>query len=290
MPTGSAVGDAIVARGSRWIVAILESLQRYSRRTALAGLRTFGRTIELAVEAFRFMVVDIVRLRFPWREALGQASFMASVSAPPALLISIPFGVIVLQQVGSLTAQIGATSMSGAAGGVGIISQAAPMVSALLLGGAAGAAVAADLGARTVREEIDALKTMGINPAQRLVAPRIAAMLVVAPLLCLLIIFVGIGTIYVLNVTQLHGSPGSFLSAFAAFARPVDLWIAMIKSTIMGVLVIIVACQRGIEARGGPRGVADAVNAAVVVSVLLAIIANLVITQVTAMFFPPRIG
>ncbi|MDJ0010506.1 ABC transporter permease, partial [Gordonia alkanivorans] len=116
----------------------------------------------LAGQALRWAVHDIVTGRFPFREVVVQTWFVITVTTLPAILVAIPFGVIVSVQVGSLTQQVGATSIAGAAGGLGIIQQGAPIVTALLLGGAAGSAIASDLGARTVREEIDAMETLGL--------------------------------------------------------------------------------------------------------------------------------
>ncbi|MEV6099005.1 ABC transporter permease [Nocardia sp. NPDC051981] len=256
----------------------------------LSGLRTFGRTIQLASAAFRFLVVDIVTLRHPWRDTLQQGWFIVSVTAIPAVLVSVPFGVIVAVQVGSLTQQVGASSVSGAAGGLGVIRQGAPMVTALLLGGAAGSAIASDLGARTIRDEVDALRVMGIDPVRRLVAPRLAAMIALTPLLCMLIIFMGVFTGYVIAVGFQGVTPGSYLSAFAAFAKLTDLWVAIAKSIVFGVMVLVVSCQRGLEATAGPRGVANAVNAAVVIGVIAAFGVNLVITQLVSMFIPTQVG
>ncbi|WP_442790076.1 MlaE family ABC transporter permease [Nocardia sp. CDC160] len=256
----------------------------------LSGLRTFGRTIQLAIAAFRYLVVDIVKLRHPWRDTLQQGWFIVSVTAIPAVLVSVPFGVIVAVQVGSLTQQVGASSVSGAAGGLGVIRQGAPMVTALLLGGAAGSAIASDLGARTIRDEVDALRVMGIDPVRRLVAPRLAAMIALTPLLCMLIIFMGVFTGYVIAVGFQGVTPGSYLSAFAAFAKMSDLWVAIVKALIFGVIVLIVSCQRGLEATAGPRGVANAVNAAVVIGVIAAFGVNLVITQLVSMFIPTQVG
>lgn len=256
----------------------------------LSGLRTFGRTLQLAVAAFRYLVLDIVKLRHPWRETLQQGWFIVSVTAIPAVLVAVPFGVIVAVQVGSLTQQVGASSVSGAAGGLGVIRQGAPMVTALLLGGAAGSAIASDLGARTIRDEVDALRTMGIDPIRRLVAPRLAAMIALTPLLCMLIIFMGVFTGYVIAVGFQGVTPGSYLSAFAAFAKMSDLAVAIVKSIIFGVIVLIVSCQRGLEATSGPKGVANAVNAAVVIGVIAAFGVNLVITQLVSMFIPTQVG
>ena len=234
----------------------------------LSGLRTFGRTIQLAIAAFRFLIGDIVTLRHPWRDTLQQGWFIVSVTAIPAVLVSVPFGVIVAVQVGSLTQQVGASSVSGAAG----------------------SAIASDLGARTIRDEVDALRVMGIDPVRRLVAPRLAAMIALTPLLCMLIIFMGVFTGYVIAVGFQGVTPGSYLSAFAAFAKMTDLWVAIVKSIVFGVIVLVVSCQRGLEAGAGPRGVANAVNAAVVIGVIAAFGVNLVITQLVSMFVPTQVG
>lgn len=256
----------------------------------LSGLRTFGRTLQLAVAAFRYLITDIVGLKHPWRDTLQQGWFIVSVTAIPAVLVAVPFGVIVAVQVGSLTQQVGASSVSGAAGGLGVIRQGAPMVTALLLGGAAGSAIAADLGARTIRDEVDALRTMGIDPVRRLVAPRLAAMIALTPLLCMLIIFMGVFTGYVIAVGFQGVTPGSYLQAFSAFAEMSDLVVAIVKSILFGIIVLIVSCQRGLEAMNGPKGVANAVNAAVVIGVISAFGVNLVITQLVSMFLPTRVG
>ncbi|WP_156296708.1 ABC transporter permease [Mycobacterium paragordonae] len=259
-------------------------------RKADGSLQTLGRFFELAVRSALYLITDLFRLRHPWRDTLHQAAFIVSVTAIPALLISIPFGVIVAVQVGSVIQQVGATSISGAAGGLGVIRQAAPIVAALLLGGAAGAAVTTDLGARSIRDEVDALRVMGIDPVQRLVTPRLAAMILVAPLLCVFIIFMGLSAGYVINVGFQSGTPGSYIASFGSFATTADLVVALLKTWLFGVIVTLISCQRGLEARGGPRGVADAVNAAVVLGVVAVFLLNLVITELVTTLMPTKVG
>ena len=113
--------------------------RRFLSRTD-SSLQTLGRFFGLGAQAFGFLITDLIRLRHPWRDTINQAWFIISVTAIPALLVSIPFGVIVAVQVGNFIQQVGASSVSGAAGGLGVIRQGAPMVAALLLGGAAGSA------------------------------------------------------------------------------------------------------------------------------------------------------
>ncbi|AKK30351.1 ABC transporter permease [Mycobacterium sp. EPa45] len=272
---------------------VAEILSRPFRRLLSrtdSSLQTLGRFFGLGAQAFGFLVADLIRLRHPWRDTVNQAWFIISVTAIPALLVSIPFGVIVAVQVGNFIQQVGASSVSGAAGGLGVIRQGAPMVAALLLGGAAGSAVATDLGARTIREEVDALRVMGVDPVQRLVTPRLAAIVFVAPVLCAFIIFMGLAAGYAINVGFQSGTPGSYIASFASFASVNDVVVAMVKTWLFGVVVILVACQRGLEAKGGARGVADAVNAAVVIGVVAVFVLNLIITQGVSMSMPLRMG
>ncbi|WP_245545870.1 MlaE family ABC transporter permease [Nocardia higoensis] len=258
--------------------------------TVLTGIATLGRALRIGGSAIRIGTVDALRLRFQIRETLAQAWFLITVTAIPAVLMAIPFGVILSAQVGNIVSQLGADTMIGAAGGLGVIKQGAPMAAAMLLGGAGAAAIAADLGARTIREEVDALRVMGVDPIQRLVVPRIAAMMVVAPLLNILIIVVGIAAGFVVAVTALDVTPGSYWASFGSFTTTADIWVSLIKAMIFGFLVVVVACQRGLEAKGGPRGVADGVNAAVVMSVAAVAVLNTVITQVVTMFLPVRMA
>ncbi|MFB8004203.1 MlaE family ABC transporter permease [Nocardia sp. NPDC056000] len=270
------------------------SLARVARRnvadTGLSAARTFGRVVAMALEAVIGAVSDLLTGRFQWRETLRQCWYLVTVTAIPAVLMAVPFGVVVTVQVGNLIHQVGADSLLGAAGGMGVIQQGAPMATGLLLGGAGTATIAADLGARKIREEIDALDTMGISPLHRLVIPRMVAMLLVAPLLNILIMFTGVVAGYAMATGVQGVTPGSYWGSFGAFASMNDIYISMVKAALFGFIVVIVACQRGLEAKGGPRGVADGVNASVVLAVLAIAVVNVGITQLTTMFLPVRIA
>ncbi len=266
------------------------ALRRNFSDTVLSSLATFGRALRMGAHAIQVGSTDLVGRKFPAGETLTQAWFLIKVTAIPSFLMAIPFGVIVSAQVGNIVSQLGADSMIGAAGGLGVIKQGAPMASAMMLGGAGAAAIASDLGARTIREEVDAMRVMGIDPIQRLVVPRIAAMMLVAPLLNILIVVVGIASGFLVAIAALGVTPGSYWSSFGSFTTPLDIWVSLIKALIFGFMVVVIACQRGLEAKGGPRGVADGVNAAVVMSIAVVTVLNTVITQVVTMFFPVRMA
>jgi phospholipid/cholesterol/gamma-HCH transport system permease protein len=174
--------------------------------------------------------------------------------------------VIVTLQIGNLINQIGAQSLLGAASGVAVIQQAAPLASGMLLGGAGASAIAADLGARTIRDEIDAMRVMGINPLNRLVVPRVIAATIVAPLLAMFIILVGVVASYYLSVST-QGVRRAVIGCRSVRSRMCAIWRwRCSKRRFFGMMIAVIGCQRGLEAKGGPRGVADGVNATVVVS------------------------
>lgn len=256
-------------------------------RIAQAGtgaLAQTGNIVQLFVDVARQSFVRPFQLR----EFIQQAWFIASVTILPTALIAIPFGAIVSLQTGSLIKQLGAESYTGAASVLVVIQQGSPLVTSLLIAGAAGSAVAADLGSRTIREEIDAMQVLGINPIQRLVVPRVLAMVLVAMLLNGLVAVVGIGGGYFFNVVVQGGTPGAYLASFGALAQLPDLYVSTLKAAIFGVLAGVVAAYKGLNPKGGPKGVGDAVNQSVVITFLLLFLANLVITAVYLQIVPPK--
>ncbi|MGE2724201.1 ABC transporter permease [Mycolicibacterium pulveris] len=251
---------------------------------------TIGRGVRLTGAVLTFSVKDAVTLRLPVAELLVQAWLLLRVTATPALLMAIPIGALVSVQVGGLVNQLGATSMVGAASGFGVIRQGAPMAAGFLMGGVAAAAIASDLGARQIREELDALRAMGVDPVRRLVVPRFLALVLISPLLCFVIIASAVSAAYLIAVGVNDVTVGSFWMSFGSFARVIDVWFALGKALVFSAIVGIVSSLRGIEARRGPRGVADAVSSAVVLNVICIVIANVAITQATTMFFPAEVS
>ncbi|MGQ0624721.1 MAG: MlaE family ABC transporter permease [Sporichthyaceae bacterium] len=254
-----------------------------------ASLITVGRLTSLSSASLRYLVIDLVRGRFPGREFILQAWFVTSVSLLPAILVAIPFGVIVAVNVGSLAAEVGASSFVGAVNGLGVIREGAPVVTALLLAGAAGSAICSDLGSRTIREELDAMRVMGISPVRRLVVPRVAALVVVGVLLCAVVAMTGVAAGFLFNVYVQGGTPGAYLDSFTAFATAGDFVVAEIKAAIFGFIAAIVAAHKGLNARGGPKGVADAVNQSVVLTFLILFSTNIALTQAYLLLAPPKV-
>lgn len=263
-----------------------EWTQGYVQRHPVASFKTVGSQAALGVRALQYLIVDIVERRFAFREFVEQAAFMASTAMLPTMCVAIPIGVTLQIQFALLAGQVGATSLAGAASGLAVIRQGAPLVAALLMASAVGSAICADLGSRTIREEVDALEVLGISAIRRLVVPRLAAAVTVGLALTGLVSFIGFLAGYLFNTFAQNGAPGSFVATFASFATVGDLVVTLIKSVVFGAIVAIVACDKGLTTKGGPAGVANSVNATVVASILLLMVTNVVFTQMYVLMFP----
>ncbi|MBP2476113.1 phospholipid/cholesterol/gamma-HCH transport system permease protein [Crossiella equi] len=253
----------------------------YPGRAALAET---GRMFALGLDTTRAMF----KRPFQFREFIQQCWFIASVTILPTALVAIPFGAVIALQLGSLTRQIGAQSFTGAASVLAVIQQASPIVTALLIAGAGGSAICADLGSRKIRDEIDAMEVLGVSPIQRLVVPRVLAAMLVAVLLNGMVSVVGVLGGYFFNVVMQGGTPGAYLASFSALAQLPDLWISEIKALIFGFIAGIVAAYRGLNPAGGPKGVGDAVNQSVVITFLLLFFVNFVLTTVYLQLVPAK--
>lgn len=264
------------------VVAALPTTERV-RRPTVDPLTRVGELVDGVggLVAFSGKTLRMLfRRPFQTREFVQQTEFIAFVSVLPAMLVSIPFGAVIALQLGNLTKQLGAESFTGAASALATIREASPIVTALLLAGAAGTAICADLGSRTIREEIDALEVLGISTIQRLVVPRVLGCVVVAMLLNGLVSVVGVVGGYVFNVLVQDGSPGAFVVSFRTMATMQDLVLGEVKAAIFGLLTALVACYRGLTVKGGPRAVGDAVNQSVVIAFALLFVVNFVITSI----------
>jgi phospholipid/cholesterol/gamma-HCH transport system permease protein len=238
------------------------------------------------------LFLDVVRLTwkrpFQGREFIQQAWFIASVTILPTALVAIPFGAVIALQLGTITRQLGAQSFTGAASVLAVIREASPIVCALLIAGAGGSAICADLGSRKIRDEIDAIEVLGISPVQRLVVPRVLACMLVSMALNGLVSVVGVAGGYFFNVLVQGGTPGAYLASFSALAQLPDLWAGEIKAVLFGLIAAVVASYKGLNAGGGPKGVGDAVNQAVVITFLLLFFVNFVMTAVYFQVVPPK--
>jgi phospholipid/cholesterol/gamma-HCH transport system permease protein len=261
------------------------SAQPVVRRKTWGFVEEAGRMFSVGLESLRL----IFRRPWPLQEFLDQVWFLAKVTTVPVILISIPFGMIISLHVGSFLTQLGSQAHMGAAMVLAVVREEAPVATALLIAGAGGSAMCADLGARRIREEIDAMEVLAINPIHRLIMPRILAAMVVAVLLDAIVSVAGIAGGWFFAVVVQHGTTSSYFSSFNELSQIADLWMALAKALVFGFVGGMVACYKGFFAKGGPKGVGDAVNQAVVITFLLLFFLNFILTALYFNFVPQKL-
>ncbi|OKH63840.1 ABC transporter permease [Mycolicibacterium obuense] len=230
----------------------------------------FAMTLDTAVMTFK--------RPFAWREFILQTWFVARVSMLPTLMLTIPFTVLTVFTFNVLLAEFGAADFSGTGAAFGAVTQIGPIVTVLVVAGAGATAMCADLGARTIREELDALRVMGIDPIQALVVPRVLAATVVALLLSSTVVLVGLAGGFVFSVFFQNVTPGAFVAGLTLVTGAGDVIIALVKATLFGMTAGLIACYMGTTVGGGPAGVGNAVNETVVFSFLALFVINIFMT------------
>jgi len=212
-------------------------------------------------------LVSAARPPYPYGEELvGQFLFVLKLSWFPMTIsiFALCFGAVGLQASGILEL-FGALDRLGGIFVVTAIRFIGPIVTAAIVGGVAGTAITADLGARKIREELDALQVLGVDPVKNLVVPRFLALMVVTALLNIYAIVFGLTA--GIAASLLYDEPlGGFFATLFTNVLTTDLWGSVLLCTIFGGIVAVVCCYKGMTASGGPAGVGRAVNQAVVIA------------------------
>jgi phospholipid/cholesterol/gamma-HCH transport system permease protein len=239
-------------------------------------LQAVGNLFAMSLDA----LVLMFKPPFAWREFLRQAWFVARISIFPTLLLTIPFTVLVVFTLNILLVEFGAADFSGTTAATASVTQIGPIVTVLVVAGAGATAMCADLGARTIREELDALRVLGINPVQALVVPRVLAAAVVAAALVALVTIVGLAGSFVFSVFVQHVTPGAFAAGMTLLTGLSDIILGVVKGALFGMTAGLIACYKGISVGGGPQGVGNAVNETVVYSFMALFVINVIATAV----------
>jgi phospholipid/cholesterol/gamma-HCH transport system permease protein len=182
-------------------------------------------------------------------------------------------------------AQFGATAFTGSAIALSLIRELGPVLTALMVNGRAGSAMTAELGIMKITEQVDALKSMGINPIKHLMVPRIIAGILSLPLLTAIFITVGIAGGYIVGIHTLGLSSGIFLALMKQSVKHIDVYSGFIKSIFFGLCISWISCFRGWKCGHGAVGVNQATTSAVVTSSVIILVLDYLLTaMLTALF------
>ena len=245
----------------------------------------FGRAIIETWQDIRALVIFVGELGFAlvqaalqprharWRDTLRIAEAVGVNALPIVALIGFLMGLIMAFQAAIPLGQFGAQIFVANLIGLAILRELGPLMTAIVLAGRSGSAFAAELGTMKVREELDALKTMGLEPVRFLVVPRVLAAVFMTPLLTVFADLVGLmgGAVVLLSL----GFPLiTFLNQVQLAVGYSDLLGGLAKSFVFGILVAAIGCLRGLQTQNGASAVGESTTRAVVSGIILIVIAD----------------
>jgi phospholipid/cholesterol/gamma-HCH transport system permease protein len=251
-------------------------------RTALTALWSRGiETIEgfgSALLLFWEAMIWLFRPPFRWMLYLQAMEFVGVGSLFIVVLTGLFTGMVFAVQTTHTFRLFNAETLVGSTVALALMRELAPVLTSMMVTARVGSAIATELGTMKVTEQVDALYTMAVNPVQYLVTPRIVAGIVVLPVLTAFCDLVGIGGAYYVAVNLLGVDGGMFMDKIRAYAETWDVTSGLIKASVFGGILTLVACHKGLNASGGARGVGQATTQSVVLSSVLILVADYMLT------------
>jgi phospholipid/cholesterol/gamma-HCH transport system permease protein len=237
-----------------------------------------GSTVQLLVRAAA--ALPTLPRQFP--RFIGQCFDIGYTTMPIVAILMFSVGSVLALQSGYAMAEFGAKQWIGSLVGLSMAKELGPMMVAILVAGRVGSAIAAELASMKVYQEIDALETMNIPPARLLVLPRLAAIVVMMPVLVIVADLVGWfgGAIVSSYVGFISISSETYFAALRDSVKIRDLTDGLVKGEVFGFVVVLVCCDIGLNTRGGPREIGASVTRAVVVSLVLILVLDYFVTKV----------
>jgi phospholipid/cholesterol/gamma-HCH transport system permease protein len=241
------------------------------------------RTYLRALGAYTHLLIDVVKdiasHGINLRETTKQIVSIGVSSIPIVLLTAVFTGMVLAIQTAYGLHRFGAKNYVGNLVGLALARELGPVLTAVMLCGRVGAGIAAEIASMTVTEQVDAIRALGASPIQRLVTPRIVAGLICMPLLSGLAVITGVLGGLVVSVYELDLPAYHYYRSYLYAVQVADVTDGLIKSVFFGLIVVSIACFKGLRVRGGTEGVGLTTTAAVVTGSLAVFISNFFITK-----------
>lgn len=248
------------------------------------GLRGVGRVVFLFFDVIRWLATS-----WPDRRVLIYQMHFIGVQSLPVVLTTGAFtGMVLAYESYFQLVRLGVTSWVGPLVANSLVLQLGPVLAGVMLAGRVGCAMAAELGTMNVTEQIDALRTMGTDPIQYLVVPRVLAATLLTPILTGFAMLIGISAGFALVIFGLGANGHYMWEHTKAFLQPYDFFNGLTKAAVFGCTLSLICCLKGIETRGGAEGVGKATTEANVASCICILMLNLFLTMVLFLFDPNR--
>ncbi len=223
-----------------------------------------------------------------WRRELArQFIFALTVTLGPAAIVAFVIGFSSIGiQGGSLASAFGAIDRISSFAPVAFLRELGPVLTTAIVAGTLGATITAEIGARKIRQELDALEVLGVSPVRNLVLPRVVALGLMMPILNLLVFWAGVAGVFAAAVLLYGATPAAFWDNLLVLTNYVDLWSSVVKTAIFGVLIGLIASFKGLEVGGGAAGVGRAVNESVVACLVAVFMLTVVYTSLFLALYP----
>lgn len=237
-------------------------------------VEAIGRYGQLSMET----VGVIIKGRFDIGQTLEQMFSSGVMSLPVVAITGLSTGLVLAAQSFFQLADKGFTDITGVMVAKAMANELGPILTAFMVTGRVGAAMCAQIGTMRVSEQIDALRSMGVNPVEYLIAPRLVAGLTMMPLLTIFSNTMGLIGAYLVSINVFGMSPSSFLDPIPIHLKPFEIICGLSKSLIFAFLIVTVCCYKGMWTKSGAAGVGKATTQSVVISYSLILLVNFMMT------------
>jgi len=266
-----------------------ETIQEVGEELACIALVP-GQATFKAISSFFYFLGDCAILLFKtfgfilkgaisMRETVYQMSAIG-VSSLPIVLITVAFsGAVLSLYLAQLVVKFGMGSYTGAAVGLSVTREIAPVLTAVVVTARSGSAMAAELGSMKVTEQIDALRALAVSPIEYLVVPRLLACILMLPVLTVFANVMGVVAGYFVAVAN-GVAGGGFISSVKGFVSVHDVTMGLLKTVFFAMVIAMVGVQQGLGTRGGATGVGKSTTSAVVISIVVIYILNFVLAYI----------
>jgi phospholipid/cholesterol/gamma-HCH transport system permease protein len=249
----------------------VQALGRHTHAAATQALAVLALVGELAIS---FGITVRLPMRWRWRQVLFNIRTAGVDALPIVGLLAFLLGIVVAYQSADQLRQFGANIFIVDVVGLSMLREFAPMMTAIIIAGRSGSAYAAQIGTMAVTEEIDAMRTLGIEPLEVLVLPKVLALVIALPLLTLFADVTGVLGGMLMAYLQLGVGFEEFVDRFAQAVSVTAFLVGIGKAPVFAVIIVVIGCFQGLQTRGGADSVGRQTTRAVVQSIFLVIVAD----------------
>jgi len=235
----------------------------------LTTLTFLGECMVILAQTVRYAFTS----RFEFDETVSQMAFVGAGSVPVVVLTCFCSGAVLSLYSTQLLVMYGAGDFAGATAGLAVTRELGPVIAGITVAARCGSAMAAQIASMSVTDQLDAMRMLSVQPTSYLVKPRLVATIVMLPMVTLIGVFAGgVGSQLVAETG--HVPRQLFIASIQQFVQPWDLVGGILKTPFFGLIIVLVACQQGLRAKGGALGVGQATRNTVVISIVLIYVVN----------------